>query len=141
MNRIYHTWDKWECYPAGLYEIRPPSKELSTTACKQAYAEFLADIPRFTAAMESVLREWPNSCEHYLSNERMNRIAWLGQSSMCHETGIASVFCGGYFLLTEEQRKAADEAALVILNHWLAKRGEPALSMEEAASKTQANLY
>lgn len=141
MQRIYHTWDKWECYPAGFYANRSPSKEMTTVDCKQAYADFLADIPRFNHAMECVLADWPNSCEHYLSNERMNRIAWLGQSAMCYDTGIPAVFCGGYFLLSEEQREAADQAALVILNRWLVLRGEPSMTMEEAASKTAANLY
>lgn len=23
-KRVLHTWDKWECYPAGFYEERPP---------------------------------------------------------------------------------------------------------------------
>ena len=141
MDRIYHTWDKWECYPAGFYETKPPSKSLTTQDCKQAYADFLADLVRFENAMIGVISEWPNSCEHYLSNERMNRIAWLGQSAMCWETRIPAVFCGGYFLLDEHQRMAADNAALDALNLWLQSRGEPALTMEEAASKTQANLY
>jgi hypothetical protein len=141
MDRIYHTWDKWECYPAGFYGNRPPSKDLTTTDCRQAYADFLANITLFENAMAGVLQDWPNSCEHYLSNERMNRIAWLGQSAMCYETGIPSVFCGGYFLLTEEQRLAADQAALNTLNRWLVLRGEASLSTEEAASKTAANLY
>ena len=70
MNRIYHTWDKWECYPAGLYENKSKDKLLSDDDCKKKYAEFLSDIPMFEAAMQSILLEWKNSCEHYLSNEK-----------------------------------------------------------------------
>lgn len=140
MDRIYHTWDQWECYPAGFYETRPP-KGMTIDETKQAYADFLSDTHRFSAALLRVITEWVNSCEHYLSNERMNRIAWLGQASMCIETGISKFFCGGYFLLSQEQQKIADETALIYLNKWLVARGEPALTMEEAASKTQADLY
>lgn len=140
MERVYHTWDKWECYPAGFYNPRPP-KGMTIDECKAAYRDFLADTHRFSAACWRVINEWPISSEHYLSNERMNRIAWLGQSSMCIETGISKFFCGGYFLLDEVQRKEADETALIYLNKWLTARGEKALTSEEAASKTQADLY
>jgi hypothetical protein len=141
MERIYHTWDKWECYPAGFYETKPPRKDLTTEQCKQMYADFLADSDRFRTAVLGVLMYWPNSCEHYLSNERMNRIAWLGQSAMCFETRVSKYFCGGYFLLSEDQQREADLVALEGLNQWLAKRGEKTLTIEEAASKTQADLY
>lgn len=141
MQRIYHTYDRWECYPAGFYNPKPPRKDLSIEDCKRAYAAFLGDTHRFSGALYRVITEWPNSCEHYLSNERMNRIAWLGQASMCLETGISKFFCAGYFLLTEAQQKIADETALIYLNKWLSARSEPTLTIEEAASKTQADLY
>lgn len=141
MDRIYHTWDKWECYPAGFYETKPPHKDMTTDQCKTMYAKFLADIPRFSDALNGVLTNWKNSCEHYLTNENMNRIAWLGQAAMCFDTRVPSVFCGGYQLLTDEQKQAADEAALVALNIWLEKHGAEPATMEVALGKTQANLY
>lgn len=106
------------------------------------YADFLRDIPRFEEAMAGVLREWPNSCEQWLSNERMNRIAWLGQAAMCYATGVPAVFCGGYNQLTPEQREAADLAALRYLNKWLESHNEPPLTtLKDAARKTQPELY
>ena len=141
MERIYHTWDKWECYPAGFYETKPPRKGMTTDECKEAYADFLSNTERFSNALARVLTEWPNSCEHYLTNERMNRIAWLGQAAMCIETRVSKFFCGGYFKLTEEQRLEADKTALVYLNKWLVANGHATLTLEQAASKTQADLY
>lgn len=141
MDRIYHTWEKWECYPAGFYETKPPHKDMTTDQCKQMYAEFLANIPRFSGVLNDVLSDWKNSCEHYLTNENMNRIAWLGQAAMCFDTKVPSVFCGGYQLLTDKQKQAADEAALVALNIWLQKHGAEPATMEVALGKTQANLY
>jgi|SRR5690625_402323 len=141
MKRIYHTWDQWECYPAGFYEPKPPSG-MTADAARIEFAAFLRDIPRFEAAMQGVLRDWINSCEHYLSNERMNRIAWLGQAACCYDTGISSEFRSGYNRLTDEERRDADKAALDVLNQWLTARGEPALpDLEAAASRTKANLY
>lgn len=141
MERIYHTWDKWECYPAGFYENRAADKSLTEDECKEIYRELLADIPRFTTALMRVLIEWPNSCEHYLSNERMNRIAWLGQASLCNSEGIPSRYRGGYMLLTQSQKQQADLAALNALNGWLTARGEKELTMSEAGSKTKMDLY
>lgn len=141
MKRIYHTWDKWECYPAGFYEPKPPAG-MSQDEARQEYARFLRNIPRFTAAMQGVLRDWPNSCEHYLSNERMNRIAWLGQAACCYDTGISREYRGGYNLLSDDEKRRADEAALEVLNQWLASRGEePFPDLIAAASRTQADLY
>lgn len=141
MKRIYHTWDQWECYPAGFYENKPPG-DMTADEARQEYANFLGDIPRFTEAMHGVVENWPNSCEHYLSNERMNRIAWLGQSACCYATGIPSAYRGGYNLLPEDARVRADEAALEVLNAWLAARGEPTFpDLAAAASRTQADLY
>ena len=139
MTRIYHTWDKWECYPAGFYENKHAT--LSDDECRAAYRDLLSDIPRFEAALERVITEWKNSCEHYLTNENMNRLAWLGQASLCLTLGIPAEFRGGFMLLTAAQKKAANEAALRFLNKWRERYGEPPLSMNDAQSKTEMNLY
>lgn len=140
MRRVYHTWDKWECFPAGFYEDRPP-RGMTPADATRAYATFLADIPRFSAALDRVLTEWPNSCEHYLSNVNMNRIAWLGQAAMCIDTRVPSAYRSGYNQLSAAEKVAADTEALRALNVWLERRGEPPLTLESAASRTEANLY
>lgn len=141
MKRIYHTWDKWECYRAGFYEEHPPRKDMEEDDCRNMYAEFLRDIPAFEAAMERVISEWKYSCQHYLTNDRMNRIAWMGQSAMCIEHGIPSKFRGGFNQLSEEEQARANEAALKYLNKWLVANGGEELTMEQAQSKTQVDLY
>lgn len=140
MDRIYHTWDKWECYPAGFYEDHPP-KGIDKDDCENLYRDFLADIPRFEAALRRVIAEWPNSCEHYLTNQNMNRIAWLGQAAMCIDAGIPSRFRGGYNLLTDEQKLLADQKAFEFLNKWAVSKGYTELTWEQAQPRTQANLY
>jgi hypothetical protein len=142
MKRILHTWDEWECYPAGFYDEKPKDSTLSDDACTELYATLLRDIPAFEKAMAGVLDEWPNSCEHYLSNERMNRIAWLGQSALCYTHGIPRRFRSGYMLLTEDEKLEANLAALRFLNMWLTSHGEePLMTLEDAASKTEMDLY
>lgn len=139
-KRVFHTYDKWECHKAGFYDQRPPDG-MTKEQCETAYCEFLRDTPKFEGALERVIAEWEKSCEHYLTNESMNRIAWLGQASLCIALKIPSCFRGGYNLLSESEKETADKTAFRFLNKWLAKRGEPELSWEAAQSKTEANLY
>ena len=140
MNRIYHTWEKWECYPAGFYETRPNDKR-TTEQCEQEYMALLTNADEFWAALNRVLREWPRSCEHYLSNSKMNRIAWMGQASLCISRGIPSTFRGMFNRLTPQQRDAANLLALKALNKWLVFMEEPKVDLEGAGVSAKADLY
>lgn len=141
-GRIYHTWDKWEAFAAGFFDSVPSNRTLTEQRMKQMYADFLRDLPRFRKAMDGVFADWPNSTEHNLSNERMNRIAWLGQAAMCWDTGVPAAFCNGFSLLTPEEQEAANLAALGHLNQWLESRGRPTLdTLKDAERKTQPELY
>jgi hypothetical protein len=141
MNRIYHTWDCWECYPAGFYENQPANSDATKDELEKQYAEFLGNDERFRFAIRRLIAEWPKSCEHYLSNENMNRIAWIGQSAACLAMGIPSAFRGGFHLLTEAQQTQANQIALEGLNVWLGLRDEPPITLDDAQSKTEMNLY
>lgn len=138
MNRIYHTWDKWECYPAGFFEVNAP-KGLTEDNCHELYRALLSELTEFRAIMFCVIQLWPNSCEHNLTNERMNRIAWMGQAALCYKHRIPARFRGGYHLLSDEQKIAADQAALEMINRWMHSQGYPLL--ESAESKTEMDLY
>lgn len=139
-KRVFHTYDKWECYKAGFYNNTVPGKTKSE--CEEIYRDFLSDIDGFSEALQHVVTEWENSCEHYLTNSCMNRIAWLGQASVCYAKGIPSAFRGGFFLLTEDQQKAANERALVFLNRWLVSHGMEQVTMEQAYSgDRQSDIY
>ena len=140
MERIYHTWDKWECFPAGFYENSAPG-DMTDEEAEEAYRALLADTDAFGAALEKIIIEWKNSCEHYLTNPNMNRIAWLGQAALAYVHKIPSRYRGGYNLLTEEQQEAADRKAFEYMNKWMRDNGHAELTWEEAQSRTEANLY
>jgi len=139
-ERIFHTYDKWECEKAGLYKTSVDG--MTVDQCKEAYRNFLADTDRFREAAECVISDWEKSCEHYMTNFAMNRIAWIGQAAMCYATGIPSKFCGGFSLLTDKQKDAANQVALDILNKWLVANGREEVSMEDALNQSsQVELY
>ncbi len=139
-DRIFHTFDKWECHKAGFYAS---GKEgMTSEQCENAYVTYLSDLKEFEKGLNGVIKEWKNSCEHYLTNKSMNRIAWLGQASMCYSTGVPSKFCSGFNLLTPEQQDSANELALKYLNKWMKQNNRDELSMDEALSiGRQVNIY
>lgn len=139
-SRIFHTFHKWECHKAGFYASKFDGK--TSKECEEAYRDFLSNTPLFAEALEGVISEWKYSCEHYLTNHAMNRIAWLGQASMCYATGIPSKYCAGFNLLTEEQKEEANQTALVALNKWMRNNGREELTMDEALSYgRQVEIY
>jgi ParB-like chromosome segregation protein Spo0J len=139
-DRIFHTFDKWECHKAGFYASNKDG--IKAEDCLKMYASYLSDSERFKKGLQGVIDNWVNSCEHYLTNKSMNRIAWLGQAAVCYSTGIPSKFCGGFNLLTKEQQNKANSVALEALNFWMRKYDKNELSMEEALSiGRQVNIY
>jgi len=137
-NRVFHTYDKWECYKAGFYAT---TCDMKKPDAEREFAEFIKNTEEFGDALNSVIKKWTHSCEHYLTNVAMNRLAWLGQAAVCYATGIPSAFRAGWFLLTEDEQRKADEQALEALNRWAEQTGRDAVSMEEAAPDRQSVIY
>lgn len=139
-GRIFHTYDKWECHKAGFYASTVDG--MKADECKLAYASFLSDSERFRAAANKVITQWKMSCEHYLTNTAMNRIAWLGQAAMCYATGIPSKYCSGFNLLTQDQKEEANNVALDVINDWLLQQGlEPADMSGALSAGRQVEIY
>ena len=138
-NRIFHPYEKWECYAAGFYATGWPGR--SKDECEMMYARFLRDDTAFRKALDGVTNEWKHSCEHYLTNSAMNRIAYLGQAAACYAHGLPSVYCGGFQLLTEPEKDIANATALEYLNKWLVANDRPEITMEQARPGRQADIY
>lgn len=139
-ERIYHTFDKWECHKAGFYASKKDG--FTSEECEKAYAEFLSNSDLFASTLEKVITEWKHSCEHYLTNRSMNRIAWLGQAAMCYAKGVPSKYCGGFNLLSQDEQHKANLVALEYLNKWLINNERQPVTLEQALSiGRQVELY
>lgn len=115
-KRIYHPWTKWEDNTHGFYGGLDYPKDNTL----ELYASLLRDLSRFEAALKTIISEWKYSCEQNLTNEDMNRIAYLGQAACALVYNVPSAIGrGGYNLLTPEEQKAADAMAEKYLNLWL----------------------
>lgn len=140
-GRVFHTYDKWECYKAGFYNTGVEGK--TKEECELEFAKIISNNKEFRKALKQVITKWKNSCEHYLTNKAMNRIAWLGQASACYARQLPSTYRAGFYLLSEKQQEEANKTALEYLNKWLKKRGEKSVSMAEAlgGEERQVEIY
>lgn len=139
-GRIFHKYDTWECYKAGFYNTTAEGKTVDQ--CEREYKDLLTNEKEFSDTLEHIISNWKHSCEHYLTNVAMNRIAWLGQAALCHARKIPSKYRSGFSLLTEAEQQRANEVALKYLNKWLVSNGRPAVSMKEAYSgDRQSDIY
>jgi hypothetical protein len=124
VTRIYHPWFKWECYKAGFFAKEGDKKKQEEK--KQKYITLLSNLDAFAAAMRAVLVYWPYSCEHNLTNEGLNRIAWLGQASAAYSFGAcAEQTRGAFHLLSQRQQDEANALAKTYLDFWLTKHVTP----------------
>src|SRR5271169_1702378 len=79
MKRIFHPWYVWEDYKSNFYGGVCADFDKDNTL--ELYASLLKDIPRFESALKIITKDWVHSCEHNLTHESMNRIAYLGQAA------------------------------------------------------------
>jgi hypothetical protein len=116
MNRIYHRWELWEDYRAGFYDnISGKNKELLSSKV----IELFSSKELTEEYMNRVIKEWPYSCEHNLTNTSMNRIAYLSQAACCLFAGCtSSIVMEGWHLVSKENRDISDNIAKEIINEW-----------------------
>jgi len=119
MNRIYHPYDKWEDFKHGFYD-NISGKNKQQLAVK--VVELFENKENTERYMRMVVEQWPNSCEHNLSNLSMNRIAYLGQAACCIYAGVpCSVTMEVWSTVNQESRNEADRIAKEIIKEWEVK--------------------
>lgn len=117
-RRIYRRIEEWECVDHGMYDegfCVASDREKFV----RMYAEFLSDLDAFQIGIERVFDEWPASCENFLTDANINRVAWLGQASACIEKGLPCSFRGGFWLLTASQQEQANRLAFQNIKRWI----------------------
>jgi len=117
MRQVYHRYEKWECFKAGFYNQSPPPG-MTDDQCREAYRDHLRDIATFQAGIDQVFAEWQISCEHFLTNPHINRIAWLGQASMCILTGVPAKYRAGFYLLSATEQTHANRLSEYNIRDW-----------------------
>lgn len=116
MERIYHRYEKWECFKDGFF--RNVSGEEKKELAKKVI-ELFEDSEKTKEFMLKTISEWTCSCEHNLTNISLNRVAWLGQSACCLFAKVPySITMENWRFVNEENRKIACDIAEEIIKKY-----------------------
>lgn len=127
MKRIWHPYHLWEDWRAGMWRRVLPDEEERFV---EAAVQFTGDAMLYGSFMLRVTREWPFSCEHNLTERAMNRRAWVGHAAACIAIGCPEYLTRrAWWMLTQEQRDAADAQATEAIRSWV-NRADPQMLLE-----------
>ena len=139
VEKIWHPYTMWECIKGGFFdkwtgEVKSEGEEI--------YKQYLSDLNQFEIGLRKVITEWKYSCEHNLTNEGINRIAWLGQASVCIAKGVPSCCRSGFYRLDYTLQEEANALAHVYLNRWLKINNYKSCPLEFALKgRTRLNSF
>lgn len=109
MKQVFYHHKEWEDYQAGVW--RTVEKKEYDKYLEWA-VDFTGDHERYGQAMLKVVRHWPKTTRHHLTNNSINQKAWIGHAACCFEN-----YCPEYIvreawgMLTEDQQIKANNAA------------------------------
>jgi len=116
MKRIYHHYELWECWKNGFWDS---SSGLEKIQKKQKVIDLFSNPIDTEFYMNRVITEWKYSCEQNLSNDNMNKVAWLGQAACCILDKIPStVTMEAWGLVPDEFKVIANNIAEKIIKKW-----------------------
>jgi len=116
MKKVWHPYQVWEDYISGMWRKCSKSDEESLLA--QAI-DFTGNASLYGSYMLRVIKEWPLTCEHNLTDKHQNRRAWLG-----HAACSMAINCPEYLTrmawghLTAQQQSEADAQADSAIKQW-----------------------
>ena len=117
MKRIYHPFYKWEEVSAGMWES-VSGKELAGHLARAI--EFTGNAVLYGSFMLKVIKSWPYSCEHNLTDENINRKAWIGHAATALAIGCPEhITRMAWGRLSQQQQDDANAQAQSAINQWI----------------------
>lgn len=114
LNRVYHDFRDWEEVKYNMWGKVKDRKQLLYKAIT-----FTSNHVLYGSYMMRVANEWPISCENALTDNLLNKKAWMGHAACalalkCPEdiTRLA------WSYLTDEQQFLANLEAKRAIEHW-----------------------
>jgi len=116
ITRIYHHWERWEDHKNGFYNN-------VSGAEKKALIDKVVELftnPELTRKyMGKAIDNWFYSCQHNLTNNGMNKVAYLGQAACCIYASVPStVTMEAWSKVPSEHQEIADGIAGEKLKEW-----------------------
>lgn len=122
-KRIWHPYWKWEDMQAGMWRL-VSAKEEAASYLKEAIA-FTGNARLYGDWMLRVVEEWPYSCEHNLTDQSLNKQAWIGHAACCLARGCPEqITRQAWSLLSDEARIAANLRADEAIKEWSTRYAE-----------------
>ena len=117
MKRIYHHHEKWEEVKYNMYgSVNPKERNMLI----QKVINYFKQKSLVEKNMAFVIDNFKYSCEHNFTNPSMNKIAWLGQTSLAVYGNIPNdVVMEAWNYLDEKTQDRANEIAKGEINRWL----------------------
>lgn len=114
MRRVYHPYQSWEDFQAGMFH---PSSQPDQ---HRELARALLSAPDvLLPAMRVVVTAWPVAAEHNLTALDTNRRAWLGAAVCCHRHGAPeNATREAWWSLSLGQQGEANAVAEVVIAEW-----------------------
>lgn len=117
MKQVFHPWSEWEDYKYDFYEnCSGKAKEEKRELCFQMFNNEMET----RRCMFYVVYNWRKSMEHNLTNNSMNKIAYIGQAACAFYAKIPNtVTMECWSDLTEEVKQRSNFIAEQALNAWM----------------------
>lgn len=115
-GRIYHPYHVWEDYKNGFYE-NCSGEEKENKISK--VIEMFNDAKKTRECMFYVVDNWKFSMEHNLTNNSMNKIAYIGQCACAYYDNIPNtVTMEAWSKLSKEVQDRSDSIAIEAIERW-----------------------
>lgn len=116
LRRIWHPYTIWEDYLAGMW--RDVTKQEAEALLPRAI-EFTGGAALYGSFMQKVIRKWPITCEHNLSDKGQNRRAFIGHAAACLAINSPEYITReAWGHLTQDQQDAANAEADRAIKDW-----------------------
>ena len=117
MNRIYHPYHLWEDFKCGFYDnISGEEKKHKISKVIEMFNSEELTLKY----MNMVVNDWKYSCEHNLTNESLNKIAYIGQAACCLYGGVPNtITMEAWSMLDKSIHERSDNIANKILLKWI----------------------
>lgn len=133
MKRIYHHYENWEDYQAGMWRTVSGSERDSFL---RKAIEFTGDAVLYGSFMRRVLSEWPLACEHNLTDTTQNRKAWIGHAATCIAIDCPEdITRQAWGQLSQQQQDDANEQARQTIEEWEAAHEAKNLAVHSEVGK------
>lgn len=116
MKRLFKKYTEWEDYKNGMYEMYKTEDE--DLIRKSVY--LLTNSVLFLEACKLVVKDWKITTSVHLTNNTINKKAWIGQASCNYLYKVPELLTRvAWGKLTKEQQETANNIAETVINSYL----------------------